>query len=99
MERISLQFFKRKYIPFWFSQIAQEIIQIPSTEAPVERVFGALSQVTSTEMCNVDPETLNARLIVKFDTIFAKATNIYIDDLLNDPALSLKLKKYPQLGY
>ena len=79
--------------------LAQEIIQIPSSEAPVERVFSALSNVTNTEMCNVGPETLKARLVVKFDSIFECAGSIPFNDLIDDPIKSLKLKKFPELGY
>ena len=33
--------FSKENVPFTFSLLAQEIIQIPSSEAPVERVFSA----------------------------------------------------------
>lgn len=59
-----------------FVQLAVEVLQIPSSEAAVERLFSALSLATKGEMCNSHIESLNARLIVKFDSIFKDAGSI-----------------------
>ena len=91
--------FQKAQVPFLFSMIEKEICLIPCTEAAVERVFSALSKVSSSDMCNVKQDTLNARLIVKFDSIFGAAGSVTLNDLINDPIKSLKLEKYPQLGY
>ena len=48
-------------------------VEIHSSESAFDRVFSALSRVTSTEMCNVTPLALNARLVVKFDSIFGRS--------------------------
>ena len=74
-------------------------VTIPSSESAVERVFSALSRVTSTEMCNVTPLTLNARLVVKFDSIFGNAGKVERQELVEDPVKTLKLYRYPVLGY
>lgn len=90
--------FQKAQVPFLFSMIEKEICLIPCTEAAVERVFSALSKVSSSDMCNVKQDTLNARLIVKFDSIFGAAGSVTLNILINDPIKSLKLEKYPQLG-
>lgn len=53
-----------------FISLAIEVLQIPASEAAVERLFTALSRATRQEMCNSHVESLNSRLIVKFDSIF-----------------------------
>lgn len=88
--------FAKENVPPIFSLNAQEIINIPSTEAPVERVFEALSELYSAKMCHSGAENLQARLIFKFDTIFNKAGSVFINDLLDNPSKTLKLEKYPQ---
>ena len=60
-------------------------VTIPSSESAVERVFSALSRVTPTEMCNVTPIALNARLVVKFDSIFGSAGKVEWQELVEDP--------------
>ena len=60
-------------------------VSIPSSESAVERVFSALSRVTSTEMCDVTPLALNARLVVKFDSIFGSAGKVEWQELVEDP--------------
>ena len=56
-----------------FFKLAIEIFQIPSSEAAVERLFAALSRG---EMCNSNVSSLNARMIVKFDSIFKELGSI-----------------------
>lgn len=85
-------------IPFSFFNIATNVLCIPSSEAAVERLFSSLSKVASSQMCNISPVTLNARLIVKFDSIFQNAGPIKWEDLAK-PEQSLKLNEYPCLGY
>ena len=74
-------------------------VTIPSSESAVERVFSALLRVTSTEMCNVTLLALNALLVVKFDSIFGSAVNVEWQELVEDPVKTLKLYRYPALGY
>lgn len=45
-------------------------------------------------MCNVKRDTLNARLIVKFDSIFGAVGSIALNDLINNPIKSMKLEKF-----
>lgn len=85
-----------KHISSFFFDLAYQIVQIPSTECAVERMFSALSKVASTETCNVKPETLNARLIVKFDSIFAAAGAVSWEKLSRDTTKALKMHKYPK---
>ena len=59
-------------------------------------MFSALSKVASAETCNVKPETLNARLIVKFDSIFAAAGAVSWEKLSRDTTKALKMHKYPK---
>lgn len=44
-------------------------------------------------MCNVKQETLNARLMGTFDSIFWAAGSVTLNDLINDPIKSLELEK------
>ena len=62
-----------KIISSRFVNFIIEILQIPSSEAAVEKIFSVLSRLTRAEMCNSHCESLNARLIVKFDSIFKEA--------------------------
>lgn len=84
-----------KQISSLFFELAYQVIQIPSTECAVERMFSTLSKVASTETCNVKPETLNSRLIVKFDSVFAAAGQVSWEDLSQDTSKALKMHKYP----
>ena len=59
-----------------FIKLAIEILQIPSSEAAVERLFAALSRATRGEMCNSNVSSLNARMIIKFDSIFKELGSI-----------------------
>ncbi|KAK8835911.1 hypothetical protein M9Y10_040289 [Tritrichomonas musculus] len=63
-----------------FFKLAIEILQIPSSEAAVERLFAALSRATRGEMCNSNVSSLNARMIVKFDSIFKELGSIKWED-------------------
>lgn len=63
-------------IPLSFITLAKEVLLIPATEAAVERLFAHLSNLTTAKLCNTKVETLNSRLIVKFDKIFKKVGNI-----------------------
>ena len=49
-------------------------------------------------MSSILPATVDARLTVKFDSIFKRAGSVSIDDLGNDPRKTLKLHKYPIFG-
>lgn len=77
-----------------FSKVAEEILQIPATEAACERVFSSLSAATKSERCNVQEQTLDARLTVKFECIFNRAGKVSLDELASDPQKALKLSKY-----
>lgn len=74
---------------------AIEILLIPSSEAAVERVFRALSELTESNMSKISRETINARLVVKFDSIFGRAGPISWEDFGNETKDIFKLKKYP----
>lgn len=50
-----------------------ETLQIPSLEAVVEILFSTLSLAAKGELFNSHLESLNDRLIVKFDSIFKDA--------------------------
>lgn len=45
-------------IPTSFFTLAKEVLQIPSSEAAVERLFTFLSDLTSNKMCNSKEQTL-----------------------------------------
>lgn len=77
-----------------FISIVTEVLQIPSSESAVERLFASLSKMVSCENCNVSPETLNARLCVKFDSIFSRASSITLAEISENPEKVLKLKKF-----
>lgn len=47
-----------------------EVLQIPASEAAVERLFSALSRAARQEMCNSHVKSLKGRIIVKSDSIF-----------------------------
>lgn len=66
-----------------FVQLAIEVLQILSSEAAVERLFSALSLATKGKMCNSHVDSLNARLIVKFDSIFKDAGPISWENSVN----------------
>lgn len=83
------------FLPRSFRILAQEVLQIPSTETACERLFSALSGTTEPRMSNILPETVEARLTVKFDSIFKRAGSVSIDDIGHDPRKALKLHKYP----
>lgn len=76
-------------IPQTFFILAKEVLEIPSTEAAVERLFTFLSNLTSGHMCNSQEETLSSRLIVKFDTIFRNAGQVQWKNLVC-PKIGLK---------
>lgn len=77
-------------LPVSFRCLAREILSIPSTETACERLFSALSRTTDKSMSNIQPKTVNARLMVKFDTIFERAGKINMSDICNDPKTVLK---------
>lgn len=79
---------------YGFSVLASEVLRIPSSEAAVERVFSSLSRITMCQMCNSEEESIKARLIVKFDSIFQKAGAINWVDLANNTENELKLLNY-----
>lgn len=81
--------------PIYFIHLIIEVLQIPASEAPVERIFSALSRIARSETKNVTPQTLNSRLIVRFDTIFSEAGSVFWEDLLENPTHAFKLDKYP----
>ena len=60
-------------------------VTIPSFESAFDRVFSALTRVASTEMCNATPLALNARLVVKFDSIFGNAGKVEWQELVENP--------------
>lgn len=68
-------------MPLSFIILAKEVLLIPATEAAVERLFSHLSYLTSAKLCNTKVETLNSRLIVKFDKIFKRVGAIKWTDL------------------
>lgn len=78
---------------------ANEVLLIPSSETAVERVFRALSGLTENKMSKVSRETINARLMVKFDSIFGRAGPILWEDFGDETKDILKLKKYPILRF
>ena len=84
-------------IPPSFRSLAKEILSIPSTETACERLFSALSAVTQSQMCNISPEMVNARLMVKFDSIFERAGKVDLKKLSTDTDDSLKLTKLPTI--
>lgn len=79
-------------MPFTFKLLARDILLIPSSEAPVERVFSALTGATTSHMCNLKPETVNARLTIKFDTLFLGIENIKYHDLVTNAEQIMDLK-------
>lgn len=83
-------------VPIFFKEVATEILSIPSTETACERLFSALSNLTSTKMSNLKPETVNARLMVKFNTIFEKTGKITVKDIHSNGISALN-ENYPNL--
>lgn len=81
-------------LSFSFTSIVSEVLQIPCSESAVERLFASLSKIVSSENCNVSPETLNSRLIVKFDSIFSRAGSVSLQDISDNPDKTLKLGKF-----
>lgn len=91
------QYLYTKYgIPYCFSKLAEEILSIPASEAAVERIFAALSKITTKEMCKIKTNTINSRLVIKYDSIFGNAGSVKLEDLMNDPENILKLSAYAQ---
>lgn len=82
-----------KPLPFLFSDFATDVLTIPSSEIAVERVFASLSLITSNDMCNILPITLNARLIIKYDSFFNKAGSIKFEDLGDDEKSPLQFSE------
>lgn len=62
-------------LPFLFSDFATDVLTIPSSEVEDERVFASLSLITTNDMCNILPITLNTRIIIKYNTYFFKEGN------------------------
>ena len=74
--------------------LAKEILSIPSTETACERLFSALSATTQGTMCNIGPETVNARLMVKFDYIFERAGKVKLSEISKNSVKTLNLRKF-----
>ncbi|KAK8839593.1 hypothetical protein M9Y10_028650 [Tritrichomonas musculus] len=77
-----------------FIKLVTEVLQIPSSESAVERLFSSLSKIVSCENCNVTPITLDSRLMVKFDSIFGRAGSVTLRDISDNPEKNLKLGKF-----
>ena len=73
--------------------LAKEILSIPCTETACERLFSALSATTHVSMCNIGPDTVNARLMVKFDYIFERSGKVNPSELNKNAVKTLNLKK------
>ena len=84
----------RYRIPYSFSKLASELLLIPASESTVERVFSALTKVTLNEMKKIKVETINSRLIIKYDCIFNKAGSVRWEELMKDPFFELRLFNY-----
>ena len=73
--------------------LAKEILSIPCTETACERLFSALSRVTSSSLSNIGADTVEARLLVNFNYVFKKAGKFNIIYLNKDTEKTLNLKK------
>lgn len=82
-----------KPLPFLFSEFVTDVLTIPSSEVAVERVFASLSLITTKNMCNILPITINARLTIKYDSIFNKVGNIKFEDFGNDEKNPLQISE------
>ena len=81
-----------------FRSLVKEILIIPCTETACERLFSALSATTTGTMCNISPETVNARLMVKFEYIFENAGKVNISGLNHKTENSLHLIRSSKNG-
>ena len=62
-----------------FYRLAFEIVQIPCSEAPVERLFAHIERFLAPQSHNIAPDLLNAKAIIKMNYIFTQKKQLSPD--------------------
>lgn len=62
-----------------FYRLCFEIVQIPCSEVPVERLFAHIERFLAPQSHNIAPDLLNAKSIIKMNYIFTQKSQISSD--------------------